>query len=489
MALALLWILVSAVLPGRAQAPAISEQPIDHTTFYGDGVTFTVTATGSAPLSYQWFRNGAPLAAATTPACALPAVSSNDAGAGFSVVVTNPAGAVTSRVAVLTVDFGTLGPARTNHLLSMTAPWNYNVTGTDLGTAWAGSGYDDSSWPVGPALLYTASATRTSNITGGPLQTWLGLTPGALPTTCYFRTHFTNPAPAFAAVQLSLTTVVDDGVVVYLNGGEAFRLGISAAPIFYSSYADRTVGDASLEGPFNSDPANLVAGDNVLAAEVHQVNATSSDIVWGLSLDEIVADRVRDTIPPVLAQAFPEAGATVPNLSEIEVQFSEGVKGVAAGDLLINGAPATNMTQYAPNAYVFDFPQPANGLVQVVWSPAQAITDLSANSNRFAGGGFSYTLDSSLIPRSVRINEFMASNAHTIRDDDGQHSDWIELYNSGDQVVQLGGWYLTDNPGNLAKWRIPDGVSLLSKSYLLVWASGLDLYEPGGPTAHQLQAR
>src|SRR5882724_12014680 len=69
------------------------------------------------------------------------------------------------------------------------------------------------------------------------------------------------------------------------------------------------------------------------------------------------------------------------------------------------------------------------------------------------------------------ISEFMALNNATITDQDGQFSDWIELYNSGPDIVNLNGWYLTDNPTNLTNWRFPS-TDLFPGSYLVVFASG-----------------
>ncbi len=79
------------------------------------------------------------------------------------------------------------------------------------------------------------------------------------------------------------------------------------------------------------------------------------------------------------------------------------------------------------------------------------------------------------------INEFMASNGSAvplgpgeILDEDGDASDWIEIHNPTGQAIDLGGWYLTDNAGNLTKWRFPDGTFLGRGGYLLVFASGKD---------------
>src|SRR5438552_1728227 len=70
----------------------------------------------------------------------------------------------------------------------------------------------------------------------------------------------------------------------------------------------------------------------------------------------------------------------------------------------------------------------------------------------------------------VLISEFMALNNTTLTDQDGQYSDWIELYNSGLDTVNLDGWYLTDNATNLTNWRFPS-TDLFPGGYLVVFAS------------------
>jgi len=84
------------------------------------------------------------------------------------------------------------------------------------------------------------------------------------------------------------------------------------------------------------------------------------------------------------------------------------------------------------------------------------------------------------------ITEFMADNATTILDGDGQASDWIEIYNPTDQPIQLEGWYLTDNDpdDDLAEWAFP-ACQLDPGEYLLVFASNkpdelYPYYDPGG---------
>ncbi|MDZ4705079.1 MAG: lamin tail domain-containing protein [Saprospiraceae bacterium] len=70
----------------------------------------------------------------------------------------------------------------------------------------------------------------------------------------------------------------------------------------------------------------------------------------------------------------------------------------------------------------------------------------------------------------IAINEFMASNSETASDQDGEFDDWIERYNKGEEAVDLGGWFLSDNPNNIPKWEIPAGTIIPGKGYLIVWA-------------------
>lgn len=74
---------------------------------------------------------------------------------------------------------------------------------------------------------------------------------------------------------------------------------------------------------------------------------------------------------------------------------------------------------------------------------------------------------------TVRINEFMASNTGTINDPDfNESADWIELFNAGPSTIDLSGYFLTDDLTNASKWTIPNGTSLPSGAYLLIWADG-----------------
>ena len=69
------------------------------------------------------------------------------------------------------------------------------------------------------------------------------------------------------------------------------------------------------------------------------------------------------------------------------------------------------------------------------------------------------------------ISEFMATNDQTLDDGDGRSSDWVEIFNAGDEPIDLVGWHLTDEADNLDKWTFPS-VVVGPDEYLLVFASG-----------------
>jgi regulation of enolase protein 1 (concanavalin A-like superfamily) len=88
-------------------APAITAQPQSQTVNEGANVTFSVTASGTAPFAYQWRKGGVDISGATASTLNLTAVTTNDAGS-YDVVVNNSCGSATSAAATLTVTVNTL---------------------------------------------------------------------------------------------------------------------------------------------------------------------------------------------------------------------------------------------------------------------------------------------------------------------------------------------------------------------------------------------
>jgi hypothetical protein len=117
-------------------------------------------------------------------------------------------------------------------------------------------------------------------------------------------------------------------------------------------------------------------------------NGAASSNQWSYTL--------ADNIAPIITARVPAAGATVTNLTQVSVNFSESVAGVNAGDMLINGSPASGLAVNSSSNYTFTFAQPQQGTVNISWIPGHGIADTSPSANPFnalgAGATWSYNL-------------------------------------------------------------------------------------------------
>ena len=75
----------------------------------------------------------------------------------------------------------------------------------------------------------------------------------------------------------------------------------------------------------------------------------------------------------------------------------------------------------------------------------------------------------------VIINEYSASNLKGFLDNFQKSEDWVELYNTSDQVADISGWYLSDKADNPQKWQFPEGTTIEGNGFLRLWTSGRDI--------------
>ncbi len=165
-------------------------------------------------------------------------------------------------------------------LVPLGSTWRYFDQGTDPGAAWVQASFDDAAWSAGPAQLGYGDGDEVTTVSYGNDS-------ANKHVTTYFRHAFEVGDPA-ALGMLLLEVQRDDGVVVHLNGTEVFRDNLPAGPVGSGTYALTAVGgddEISLLAA-GVDPSLLVAGTNVIAAEIHQANVTSSDISFALRLSE-----------------------------------------------------------------------------------------------------------------------------------------------------------------------------------------------------------
>ncbi|MFL6282094.1 MAG: hypothetical protein ACJ74Q_02875, partial [Pyrinomonadaceae bacterium] len=160
-------------------------------------------------------------------------------------------------------------------LIPSGAVWKYLDNGSDQGTAWRTTSFDDSMWASGAAQLGYGDGDEATVVGYGP-------DPANKYVTTYFRRSFSVADPSVYK-GLKLRLLRDDGAVVYLNGKEVFRSNMPAGAVTSSTAAYYSNGENVYQEK-TVDPSLLVGGTNVIAVEVHQETANSSDMSFDLEL-------------------------------------------------------------------------------------------------------------------------------------------------------------------------------------------------------------
>ncbi len=187
-------------------------------------------------------------------------------------------------------------------LVAAGSVWAYDDTGANRMTGWRALGFDDSSWKTGPAQFGYGDGDEATVVSFGPSR-------NAKYITTYFRKKFTAPDPSLFG-SLTIRLLVDDGAVIYVNGTEALRRNMPAGTITSSTTAVVSLSppEESTFFDFSVAASLLVAGDNVLAVEVHQQGEKSSDLSFDLELRAIghpvPASSLDDREAPVGANRY-----------------------------------------------------------------------------------------------------------------------------------------------------------------------------------------
>jgi len=165
-------------------------------------------------------------------------------------------------------------------LIAFSSNWRYLDKGTDQGTNWSARIFDDSSWSNGLAQLGYGDFDEATVVEDNPTPGYTTPVADRFITT-YFRREFTvlNPSE-FTNVLARL--VYDDAAVVYLNGQELFRVNLTGGAFDYLTLALGPVEETLMTTVFS--PSLLLVGTNVIAVEMHQQSASSSDISFNFDL-------------------------------------------------------------------------------------------------------------------------------------------------------------------------------------------------------------
>lgn len=178
-------------------------------------------------------------------------------------------------------------------LVPLGATWRYLDNGVAQPAGWMGTNWDDTLWSSGAGKF--GFNTTSGN---GPFTTVLSFGPSATNkyTAYYFRRPFVVESPRLASLYLEVLR--DDGVALYLNGQDFYRNNLPSGILTYSQLATNATDNGATFQTATLPVTGLVAGTNLLAAEVHQSSLSSSDLVFDLRL---TANPV--PAPPTLKRA------------------------------------------------------------------------------------------------------------------------------------------------------------------------------------------
>ena len=191
-----------------AVAPTITTQPANQTVTAGQTATFAVVAAGTAPLGYQWQKNGVNITGATSASYTTATTTTADSGSTFAVVASNSAGTVTSSAATLTVNAAAVAPTITTQPANQTVTAGQTATFAVVAAGTAPLGYQ---WQKNGANItgatsasYTTATTTTAD-SGSTFRVVVSNSAGTVTSSA--ATLTVNPAPAPAVQFLSPTPI------------------------------------------------------------------------------------------------------------------------------------------------------------------------------------------------------------------------------------------------------------------------------------------
>ena len=227
-----------------------------------------------------------------------------------------------------------------------------------------------------------------------------------LPGTSWQYTLLNPNAPVLATQTPLAGSTVNALTEVLVNFNKPV-MGVDAADLLVNGTPATSVQGSNANYTFSfPQPAYgsvLVSWDSNhgisdLETPANAFDATRPGSAWTYTLVDQTA--------PVIVAVNPPAGAQVTNLSQITIVFSEAVSGVSAGDLLVNGMPASGSSGSGAT-YTFTFPQPNASIVNLTWANSHGIYDLAAAPNVFnstaPGATWSYLTPDTLSPQVASI--------------------------------------------------------------------------------------
>ncbi len=376
----------------RMDPPRITAQPQNQSVFLGSPATFTVSATGSSPLSFRWRKGGANISGATSSSYTIGSAQTNDAGT-YSVVLSNAAGVVTSTNATLTVKvlpFLTEQPQSQSVAVGSTVWFQVTAGGSlPLSYQWRKNG---TNLPFGFNSTYSISGAQLSH--AGNYTVVVTNAYGAVTSAVAVLSVF--ELPAFMVQPLSQTALAGSSVTLTVDATNAtsyqWRKDDTDIPGATSPMFPINSAQASQAGAYTAVASNLYgsATSSVATLTVTTPAGPSSTVVelWGEDPVWTGSDLVALTPPAGLI----DAGAVAAGAYHCLALRSDGtVVGWGDNTFAQAGPPANlaNVAAIAAGAY-HSLARLSNGTV-VAWGtydPYQTnVPPTLANVTAIAAGG------------------------------------------------------------------------------------------------------
>ena len=352
---------VTDKLSGRGiQSPHVTTQPANQTITAGQTATFSVTATGTAPLTYQWSLNATAVSGATSSSYTTPAETTSASGAQFTVVITNTAGNATSSAAVLTVNPAPVAPSITTQPSSVTitagqtATFSVTATGTaPLSYQWrqngtAISGATSSSYTT-PAETTSASGAQftvlVTNTAGNATSSAAVLTVNPAPVAPSITTQ--PSSQTITAGQTATFTVTATGTAPLTHQWSLNATAISGATS--STYTTPAETTSSSGAQFTVVISNT-AGNATSSAAILTVNAVPPGRLVA-SASALSFGNVDISSSSSLGVTFTNSGSSNITISNVTISgpgFT--ASGVSAGLIVTSGQIVTLDVTFAPAA-------------------------------------------------------------------------------------------------------------------------------------------
>src|SRR5437588_1412929 len=305
--------LASSTTGSVTTAPSVTSQPGSQSVTAGQTATFSVSATGTAPLSYQWKKNGIAVNGASSSAYTTPATSSSDNGEQFTAVVSNSAGSVTSSAAILTVN-ASIPP------LQVTSS---QLPGGTVASAYsaplsASAGTSPYSWSLSSGTLPTGlSLSSSGTLSGTPTVA------GAFPFTVTVKDAATGSASASLSINvvglppLQITSSQLPGGTVASTYSATLSASGGTSPYSWSVSSGTLPTGLSLSSSGTLSGTPTVAGAFPFTVGVK--DAASGSASANLSINVVTAAA------PSVSISSPANGATVSGTTTVSGVASDGL--------------------------------------------------------------------------------------------------------------------------------------------------------------------